>query len=649
MRRRHQHRAIPYRPSRDAGDPKGAFGLVFRFAYRYVWPHKWPVLLCIILVSLNTCSVYLQSYYARVVVDEILMVGAGKATSGNAGSALPSASGDREALVPSATGTDDPAVGGERARLTAEIRPPWAGRRLLGIFIIYLATILGLNFADRATQVLRSRVGTSITERLREDIHNKIIGLPTAFHLSSSPGRLMSRILADVGVVQERLMELVIHATSQVVMFVAGVAILLVLSPKIAGVVILAMIPYVLIVGKVRVKVRHVNREIRHTNACLWGLVSQKLDAMKAVVSYGRERAEYLNFHRLSACFLRDTLEQQRLGAGMNRTADTISAVTVRGIFLACTVSVIGGSMTLGQMMYIHSASANLFVPVVALTQIALHLSNLLVVLHRLAQTFETKTDVNEDAHAVPFPLPLQQGIRLKEATFAWSSASGPVLDALSLNIPAGRWLCIMGPSGSGKTTLLQLLARLFDPQEGSVEVDGVPLDAIRFDALRRSVALVPQEAQILSGTIRDNITYGRTEATPSEIMAAAKAADCHDFIMQLPVKYETIVGEKGTSLSGGQRQRVSIARALLTNPDVLLLDDCTSALDAETERRLQETLATLMVGKTAVIVSQRVSMAMRCHRVVVLNKGHIIENDTPSRLLAAGGYFADLHRQQTA
>ena len=175
-----------------------------------------------------------------------------------------------------------------------------------------------------------------------------------------------------------------------------------------------------------------------------------------------------------------------------------------------------------------------------------------------------------------------------------------------------------------------------------------VPLEQIQIDSLRRSVALVPQEAQILSGTIRDNITYGHPEARPTAIMAAAKAADCHDFIMQLPVQYETIVGEKGTSLSGGQRQRISIARALLTNPDVLLLDDCTSALDAETERRLQETLAELMVGKTAVIVSQRVSMAMRCHRVVILEHGRIIENDTPAHLLAAGGYFADLHHQQT-
>jgi ABC-type multidrug transport system fused ATPase/permease subunit len=368
---------------------------------------------------------------------------------------------------------------------------------------------------------------------------------------------------------------------------------------------------------------------------------------MRAIVAYGRERAELLNFHRLSSCFLRDTLYQQRLGAGMNRTADMISAITVRGIFLACAIKVLAGNMSLGQMMYIHGASANLFMPVIQLTLIILHMTHLLVILQRLAHTLETREEVVEDPHAVPFPVPVRYGINFKEVCFSWSSRQDPVLDDISLDIPAGKWVCIMGPSGSGKTTLLQLIARLFDPQEGEINVDGFSLERIGFDSLRRNMAFVPQEAQILSGTVRDNIMYGHAEASPNEIMAAAQAAECHDFIMRLPVKYETLVGERGATLSGGQRQRISIARALLTKPEVLLLDDCTSALDADTERRLQETLTHLMVGKTAVIVSQRISMAMRCHRVVVLRNGRIIENGRPDDLRKQGGYYAQLYNQQ--
>ncbi len=647
---RHEFRDYPYRPHRESDDRRGAFKLILRFAYRYLWPHKWQVLLCVVLVSLNACSVYLQSYYGRIVVDEILMVsvdGIGDGGSSTGGTITVQGV-DRDQRMPQGERERNLAVSGEEGRFAAEVRPPWAGRRLFVIFVVYLATVIGLNLADRATQVTRSKVGTAITERLREDIHSKILGLSTSYHQRYTPGRLMSRILSDVSVVQEQLMELIIQATSQVLMFIIGVTILFVLSPAIALVVLIAMIPYMLIVSRMRFSIRRVNRELRHTNACLWGLVSQKLDAMKAICSYGRERIEYLNFHRLSSVFLRDTIAQQRLAATMNRTADAISAITVRGILIAGALMVIGGSMTLGKMLYIYGTAANLFVPVVVITQLVLLVSNLLVVLHRLAQTFETSSDVEEDENAVAFPLPLRYGFSLKNITFFWSDEGKPILDDISLEIPAGRWLCIMGASGSGKTTLLQLLARLFDPQEGTIEADGVALDTIKFNELRRHMAMVPQEAQILSGTVRDNITYGRNWATPSEIMTAAKAADCHNFVMRLQVQYETVIGEKGTTLSGGQRQRISIARALLTNPDVLLLDDCTSALDADTERKLQGTLSELMVNKTAVIVSQRVSMALRCHNVIVLDHGRIIESGTPKELLAAGGYFADLHRQQT-
>ncbi len=639
---RNEYRNVAYRPARESGEPRGSAQLIMSFARRYVWPHRWSVLACIVLVSLNACSVYLQSYYGRVVVDEILMVGSVGATST---SGVPSAEHDRAESV-RVSRTNEGALS-EHGRLTSETRPPWAGRRLFAIFVIYMLTIVGLNFADRATQRIRSRVSTAITRRLREDIHNKIVGLSTSYHQSHSPGRLMSRILADVGVVQDRLMELVVNATSQVIMFVVGVSILVVLDWRMALIVILAMVPYVLVVSRVRVEVRRINRELRHTNSCLWGLVSQKLDAMRAIIAYGREHAERLHFHRLSSCLLRDTLHQQQLSAGMNRTADLISSITVRGIFLACAVKVLTGDMTLGQMMYIHGAAGSLFMPVIQLTQVALHLSNLLVILQRLAQTLDMKAEVAEDPQAVAFPIPVRQGIKLKDVSFAWSSGNDPVLDEITLDIPAGKWVCIMGPSGSGKTTLLQLLDRLFDPQEGEISVDGVSLEDIRFDSLRRHVAFVPQEAQVLSGTVRDNITYGRNEATPAEIMAAAKAAECHDFVMALPVKYETLVGERGTTLSGGQRQRISIARALLTNPEVLLLDDCTSALDADTERRLQETLSRLMVGKTAVLVSQRVSMAMRCHRIIVLRGGKIVEHGTPDALRAQGGFYAQLHAQQ--
>jgi ABC-type multidrug transport system fused ATPase/permease subunit len=645
-RRRNEYRRMPYRPPREARDPRGGVRLILRFAREYVRPYRWAVLLCVALMSLNTCAVYLQNYYVRIAVDDILMVGRGRGASPGTAPAGGERV-ERERALPAPGRATDGALS-EAVRLNADPRPPWAGRRLLLLFLVYLATIVGFNLANRAVQRLRARVAQAITGRLREEMHAKIISLSMSYHLASTPGRLMSRILADVGTVQTHLMELIVTAGSQAVMFLVGVGILFALHWKIALLVLTAMVPYALLAGKVRVKVREVNRELRHTNACLWGLAAQKLDAIRAIVAYHRERHELLNFHRLSACLLRDTLRQQHLSASMNRTADLISMLTTRAILIIGTFLVLGGSMTLGSMLYIHGVASHLFMPVVVLTQMTVHASVLLVVLQRLAHILDRRQEIAEDPRAVDFPSPLSTGITLRNVTFAWSAERPPVLENINLHIPVGKWVCVMGPSGCGKTTLLQLIARLVDPQEGEISVDGIALEHIRFSSLRRHMALVPQEAQILSGTIRDNIAYGHPDASPAEIMAAAKAAEAHDFIMELPVKYETIVGEKGASLSGGQKQRISIARALLTNPEVLLLDDCTSALDANTERRLQETLARLLVGKTAVIVSQRVSMAMRCHRVVVLDNGRIREEGPPARLLAAGGYFAGLHARQT-
>jgi len=408
------------------------------------------------------------------------------------------------------------------------------------------------------------------------------------------------------------------------------------------------MIPYAWLYRRTYRLIRPVSRELRHTNACLYSLASQKLDALRAITAYGRERHERLGFHRLSACFLRDALLQQRYAAELSLGATVVMGLTTVAVLLFGTRFVLRDALSLGQMLYAYAITANLFVPVQGLTHLSTILSSLLVVLQRLVHVLDEPIEVVEASDAVDFPQPLQSGLSIRHVHASYTAEAEAVLRDITLEIPAGRWICLMGPSGAGKTTLLHLLSRLYDPTAGEILVDGVPLARIRFASLRRHMALVPQEPQIFTGTVRDNITYGDPDATPRMIMAAGRAAECHDFIMELPVQYETLVGEKGTTLSGGQRQRISIARALLTDPEVLLLDDCTSALDADTERRIQETLTRLLVGKTAIIVSQRVSMAMRCDTICVLDNGIVSEMGTHNELLAQNGFYARLHAQQT-
>ena len=660
---RHARRDVPYRPPREHYDSAGAFGLAVMFFRRYLLPVRGRLATYIVVATLNACSVYLMAFYAKVVVDDILVVSATPAAHEPARAARPGIQGtDRPVAserrrdaplgaVDAHPGRERHAVGGASEafhELNPPVRGPNAGGRLLLLFLVYIGTVVLLNRGMQQVILLRHKIGRDLAINLRNDVHRKVVSLSSTYHKSTSPGRLMARILNDVDSVRDQLVINSETIVSQSVMFLVGFTILLSINWASALIVVGAMIPYSIAVRKSQTNMRTFNREIRHSNACLWGLASQKLDAMKAIFAYGRERAEAVNFFRLSAVMQRDQIRQQHIGASVGRSAQLVSTLTTQGIFVYCTAAVLNGSMTLGEMMFIHGAVANLFTPVVNLTNLSVTLSNMLVVMQRLSHMLENKNVIDEAPDAKPIPLPLVRGVRLDHVSFTYGTDAPEVLHDIDVTIPAGSWICIMGPSGSGKSTLAGLLARLFDPTSGEIFIDETPLRKITLHSLRNDMAVVPQEAELFSGTVRDNITYGHPDAAPDAIMAAAKAADCHEFIMNLPVQYETIIGEKGTTLSGGQRQRISIARALLTDPKILVLDDCTSALDANTERKIQETLSRLMHKRTSVIVSQRVSMAMRCDAILVLENGRIAEYGTHEDLVNTGGFYSRLYAQQT-
>ncbi len=647
------HRNYPYRPPRKTKENQaGRAALFFRFFRTYLWPYKGALAVCAFIVTFNACSVYLMAYYGRVVVDTILVVKPG----GNLGPGAAHAPGARTtvglAWDRGLSARPPPPVPGIGRRIDQPrpltLRGPEAGRRLLAVFLAYSFTIVLLNTLARIAQRKRIYIGQNVTARLREDVHEKVLKLDMNYHRNYSPGRLLSRIMSDVGVVQAQMLSTVLTLVSTVVMILIGMTLILTIQWRMGLIVFTALPLYVFLYRHARGKVKAITRELRHTNSCMYGLVSQKFEAIKLVQSYARERHELLNFHRLAACFLRDALFQQRIAASLGRSAGVISSVTGGALFLYGALQVLNGVMSLGEMMYAYSAAMSLFGPVLTISNLNITMTRLLVILNRLTEILDRPIEIADAPDAKPFPSPLRRGIEVRHLRFRHAPDIDPVLVDVSFFVPAGTWTCIMGPSGIGKTTLLYLLARLYEPEYGAIRFDGLPLSKIKMDSLRRHVAYVPQEPQIFAGTVRENITYAYPDAEPSQIMAAAKAAEIHDFIMEMPVQYESLVDERGANLSGGQRQRISLARALITDPEVLLLDDCTSALDAETERRIQETLTRILRGKTAIIVSQRVSMAMRCHQICVLNHGLIAEMGTHDQLVHNGGFYSRLYEQQT-
>ncbi len=656
-------RGYPYRPPLQR--PHGYttdWPLYLRFIRQYVWPCRWPLLACMILVAINSNYVYVISYMSRIVVDNILVIGEKRSdTTPVVQQSITAPDRNRQ------SGPSRPTIGmGRKIDLGYVVshRPPEAASRLLWLAITYLLTQAFFNILGRLAARRHIVVSQDIMGQMREDMHRKVLELSMSYHQSMSPGRLLSRILSDVQAANVEMLALFISGIHCVTMMLVGVAILVTVEWRLAAFVGIILPIYGWMFKAKRSEIRFLNQELRHTNACLYGLVSQKLDAIKAIQSYSREPGEELAFHRLASCFFRDALKTQFISTSLQSKAGLLSHFCSSAIFLYGGKMVLDGDMTLGRMIFVHSTTITLFQPVLEFTQLTFVLQRLRISLLRIAGVLDREPEIADDPNSLVFPRPIRQGIEVRNLEFSYPStklkreadddddtpliAPEPVLKDISFSVPAGTWLCIMGASGSGKTTLLHNLSRLYEPNRGEILVDGINLSKFNLQSLRHSIGVVPQEAQIFSGTMKENISYGFPAASNSQIIAAAKAAQMHDFILEMKTQYETVLGQKGTSLSGGQRQRLSLARALLTNPELLILDDCTSALDANTEQKIQETLAEILLGKTAIMVSQRVSMAMRCHKIVVLEDGLVKEFGTHRELIALQGFYAKLHSQQT-
>jgi ABC-type multidrug transport system fused ATPase/permease subunit len=628
-------------PRRETSGGSGALALYRDFFRRYLLPYRRALLFCAFWWTGNAGTPYLMAWYGRTVVDSILRIEP----------SAPAAEGREQRAAAQATPPSRPRLSfNQRMDRGAPLPmpPPGATGQLVFVFLIYVGTVLVCNLLTRHESRVRIRLGQQLTGRLREDLHEKILKLSLSYHRAHAPGRLMARILSDVGEVQDQMLVTLLQLLGIGTSITIGFAILIGIDWRMAAMVLLTIPAYMFFIRSTRTQRQEIHAELRHTNSWLYALVTQKLDAIRSIQAYGRECHERLNFHRLSACYLRDSMIQQHIGAGLGGLSGLVSAFGTGAVFLFGVREVLLGRMTLGSAMFAYGAASILFGPFQQLAGYNMTLSKLLVILQRLRQVMDEPEEIADAPDAVDFPCPLQSGITLSHAHFRYPKTTEPVLEDVHLRVRAGSWLCVMGPSGSGKTTLLYLLSRLLVLDGGSILYDQADLNRIRMRSLRKRIALVPQEPQIFSGSVRDNICYGFPDASPKQIILAAQAAEIHDSIMKLPVHYETLLGEKGVNLSGGQRQRLSLARALLADPEVLLLDDCTSALDTETEQRIQGTLARVLRGRTAVIVSQRASMARRCQLICVLNNGLIEELGTHEELAVKNGFYGRLVRQQT-
>ncbi|MER3406471.1 MAG: hypothetical protein C4289_15970 [Chloroflexota bacterium] len=306
---------------------------------------------------------------------------------------------------------------------------------------------------------------------------------------------------------------------------------------------------------------------------------------------------------------------------------------------------VINGLLTIGELLAFTTYVARLFGPVSAFANMNVQLQQALAAFDRVQEYLELQTEIRDRPGAIELP-PVRGRIEFRDVSFAYSPER-PVLKHISFTVEPGQLVALVGPTGAGKSTVVNLIPRFYDPDEGCVRIDGYDLRDVTLSSLRRQIATVDQETFLFNMTILENIRYARPEATFDEVVEAAKAAYLHDFIMSLPEGYETMVGERGVKLSGGERQRLAIARAILRNPRILILDEATSSLDSIAESYIQRALEPLMRGRTVIAIAHRLSTILSADKILVLQQGELIESGTHRELLARGGLYAQLYRTQ--
>ncbi|ARE41492.1 ABC transporter, ATP binding/permease protein [Rhodovulum sp. P5] len=495
---------------------------------------------------------------------------------------------------------------------------------------------------------LVTRLGERVIADIRSTVFDRMIGMSPAFYERIMTGEVLSRITTDTTLILSVIGSSLSVALRNVLVFFGGLLLMLATSAKLTAAVLVlvpAVIVPIVVLGR---RLRKLSRANQDWIAASSGNASEALLSAQTVQAFTHETASRAQFREVTERSF--VSAKHRIGTRALMTMIVILLVFwgIVGVLWIGARDVRTDVMTVGELVQFLIYSIMVAGAVAAATEVWGELQRAAGATERLVELLNSKDSVADPDHTQPLPNPVSGDIRFDNVVFSYPSRPGQhALDGISLHVKPGETVALVGPSGAGKSTIIQLLLRFYDPQGGRILFDGVDLRETTRATFRHHVALVPQDPVIFADTARENIRFGRPEATDTEVEAAARAAAAHDFLSALPDGYDTYVGERGIMLSGGQKQRIAIARAILRDAPVLLLDEATSALDAESERAVQHAVDEMAATRTTLIVAHRLATVKKADRIVVFDNGRIVAEGTHEALVAQGGLYARLARLQ--
>jgi subfamily B ATP-binding cassette protein MsbA len=610
--------------------------------YAYARPYAPLIAVALLLASFDSGTRYVRAWMIKPVLDHIAIPAAGLGNMPIDVSSLLRGSSQPEAAAPAPAGDEAALEVQRKEKLRANVLENFRTLVLAGIAVIALLPILGFAH-DYLVQYVLGRIEL----QMKVDICGKLLALPLRYHRDNKRGDVLARVIGDAGRAQQALELLFADLIEAIVMIAIGVVALFWISVNLT---LATLVVGPLIVGVIALFGRRIRRNARRRqiqSADVTQRLIEILAGIKIIKAFRAERQEHQGFRDASRRLFRRSMKVVKTRVTSRTLVDALNNASGVGVLVLGVGIVLSGrwGLSVGDLAAFSTVSATLYRPLRTLARSWSKLQDTQPSAVRFFEVLDTNIDIKDAPDAVDLGR-VREHIRFRHVGFSYGRE--PVLRGIDFEARAGEVVALVGRTGAGKTTLVDLLLRFYDPDQGSIEIDGVDLRRARRDSLLRQVAVVTQEPFLFDGSIAENIRYGRRDATDAEVREAACAAHVDEFVSSLPEGYDTEVGVGGTRLSGGQRQRITIARAILRDPAILILDEATSSLDSQSERMVQEALEALLPGRTVFVIAHRLSTVRRADRILVLENGRISQSGAHAELLASGGLYRELVALQT-